>query len=126
VREVLAEIDAERVPELLVFNKADLAPLAAKQLVADHAGSVATSAATGEGLDDLLRVLGDRLRALTAVVELAVPYARGDVLAAIHREGAVVSTSEASDEMRVRARLSGPSAGRLSEFIVDDDHSAGS
>ena len=44
VRDVLAEISAERVPELIVFNKADLAPLAAKQLVADHPGSVAISA----------------------------------------------------------------------------------
>ena len=65
------------------------------------------------------RVLADRLRALTDVVELAVPYDRGDVLAAIHREGEVVSTSDDSEAMRVRARLSGPSAGRLSEFIVD-------
>ena len=71
------------------------------------------------GLEDLLEVLADRLRALTSVVELAVPYDRGDVLAAIHREGEVVSTTEGSEVMTVRARLSGPSAGRLSEFIVN-------
>ena len=47
VREVLVEIGADRVPELLVFNKADLAPAAAKQLVVDHPGSVAVSALTG-------------------------------------------------------------------------------
>jgi GTPase len=41
------------------------------------------------------------------------------VLAAIHREGEVVSTTDDSKSMKVRARLSGPSAGRLSEFIVD-------
>jgi len=119
VRAVLGEIDADRVPELLVFNKADLAPLEAKQLVADHPGSVALSAATGQGVEDLLRILPDRLRSLTAVMSLAVPYDRGDVMAAIHREGEVVSTSEEADVMRVRARLSGPSAGRLSEFLVD-------
>lgn len=118
VREVLTEIDADRVPELLVFNKSDLAPLDAKQLVADHPGSVAVSAVTGDGLDDLLRVLPDRLRSLTAVVELVVPYDRGDVLAAIHREGEVVSTTDEEAGLRVRARLSGPSAGRLQDFAV--------
>jgi GTP-binding protein HflX len=118
VHTVLSEIRADRVPELLVFNKADLAPLEAKQLVADHPGSVAISAATGQGIDDLLRVLPDRLRSLTAVVVLAVPYDRGDVLAAIHREGEVVSTSEDHGAMTVRARLSGPSVGRLREFVV--------
>ena len=57
VREVLTEIDADAVPELVVFNKADLAPLEAKRLVADHPGSVAVSAVTGEGIEDFLRVL---------------------------------------------------------------------
>ena len=120
VREVLSEIGADRVPELLVFNKADLAPLEAKGLAHDHPGSVAISAVTGDGIDDLLRTLGDRLRSLTAVVELSVPYDRGDILAAVHREGEVVSTSDEPGAMRVRARLSGPSVGRLREFVVVD------
>ncbi len=118
VREVLAEIDAAAVPELLVFNKSDLAPGEAKELVGEHGGSVAVSAATGEGIELFLRTLADRLRALTTVVELAIPYERGDVLAAVHREGEVVSTTEASDGFRVRARLSDASAGRLGEFVV--------
>jgi GTP-binding protein HflX len=118
VREVLAEIGAERVPELLVFNKADLAGPEAKRLVDDHPGSVAVSATTGEGIDVFLRTLGDRLRSITNVVELAVPYGRGDVLAAIHREGEVVSTTDEPEHLRVRARLSDASAGRLAEFVV--------
>jgi GTP-binding protein HflX len=101
-----------------VFNKGDLAPLEAKRLVGEHPGSVAVSAATGEGIDDLLRVLADRLRSISTVVELAVPYERGDVLAAIHREGEVVSTTDGPGQMRVRARLSDASAGRLAEFVV--------
>ena len=43
---------------------------------------------------------------------------RGDVLAAVHREGEVVSTTESSDGIRVRARLADASAGRLSEFVI--------
>jgi GTPase len=119
VREVLAEIDAADVPELLVVNKVDIAPGPGKELVDDHPGAVAVSAITGEGIDRFLLVLGDRLRALTAVVELEVPYDRGDVLASIHREGEVVSTAEEPELMRVRARLSDASAGRLAEFVVD-------
>ena len=118
VREVLDEIDAAAVPELLVVNKADIAPAVAKQVADDHPGSVAISAVTGEGIDALLRALGDRLRALTNVVELVVPYDRGDVLAAIHREGEVVSTTDEPEHLVVRARLSDASAGRLAEFVV--------
>ncbi|HEY5663531.1 MAG TPA: GTPase HflX [Ilumatobacter sp.] len=118
VREVLAEIGAATVPELIVFNKTDLAPAEAQALVDDHAGSVAVSAVTGDGIDGFLRALADRLRAITEVVELLIPYDRGDVIAAVHREGEVVSTTEYEHALRVRARLSEASAGRLSEFVV--------
>ena len=118
VHEVLAEIGAETVPELLVFNKSDVASEVAKELVERHPGSVPLSARTGEGIDVFLRTLADRLRAITKVIELVVPYDRGDVLASIHREGEVVSTFHEEDGVRVRARLSDPSAGRLAEYIV--------
>ncbi len=48
------------------------------------------SALTGEGIDGLLTAIGDRLRASAQVLELVVPYERGDVLAAVHREGEVL------------------------------------
>jgi len=118
VREVLTEIGAERVPELLVFNKRDVAADVADDLVADHPGSVAVSARTGDGIDLFLRTLADRLRSITTIVELLVPFDRGDVLASVHREGEVVSTVETGDGLIVRARLSDASAGRLAEFVV--------
>jgi GTP-binding protein HflX len=118
VREVLTEIGAAGVPELLVFNKADVEPLVARQLAAEVPGSLVISAATGLGIDELLRRIGDRMRSITTIVELLVPYDRGDIVASIHREGEVVSTSNEESGMRVRARLADASAGRLAKFVV--------
>src|SRR5690349_21327197 len=120
VHAVLAEIGADRVPELITFNKYDRVPEEAARLVKLHPGSVAISATSGRGVGDLLTAIGDRLRALAVVSELLVPYDRGDVLAAIHREGEVLSTAHDDAGVRVRARLSRPSVGRLAEFVVDD------
>ena len=119
VREVLEEIGADKVPELLVINKSDLNPDEAKRLVYEHRGAVGFSAVTGDGLNDLLLAIGDRMRALTTVIELLIPYDRGDIVATVHREGEVVSTSNEQTAMRVRARLADASAGRLSDFIVN-------
>jgi len=119
VREVLAEIGADNVPELLVINKSDLDSDEAKRLVYEHQGSVSFSAMTGDGLNDLLLAIGDRMRALTTVIELLIPYNRGDIVATVHREGEVVSTANEESGMRVRARLADASAGRLSEFVVN-------
>jgi GTP-binding protein HflX len=104
------------VPELLAFNKADLAGDEAARLVERHPGSVAISAVSGEGVEDLLRVIGDRLRALTTVVELVVPYDRGDVLAAVHREGAVLVETALEGAMRLRVRFDDASRSRFTEF----------
>lgn len=120
VHEVLREIEAADVPELLVINKADLAPAAAKELHDEYSDAVIVSAATGEGLDDFLRAIGDRLRSLAVVHDLVIPYDRGDIMASVHREGEIVSTTDDEAAWVIRARLSEASAGRLAEFITSE------
>jgi len=117
VRTVLDELDADRVPELLVFNKAD-ATDEAKRLAGDHPGSVAISALTGDGTEELLTAVGDRLRAAAHVVELLVPFARGDVIAALHREGEVIDEEHEEGGTRVRVRVDQAGAARFTEFLV--------
>jgi len=119
VRTVLAEIGADQVPELVALNKADVAT-ETKRLLDRHPGSVALSALTGEGVGDLLTVLADRLRTLEAVVELVIPYDRGDVTAALHREGEVIVEVHESGGTRLRARLDAAAVARFGEFVVAD------
>ena len=118
VREVLAEIGAGHVPEVLAFNKSDIASDEAKRLVERTEGSVAISARTGEGIDILLEAVAGRLRALTQVVEMVIPYDRGDVIAAAHRAGEVLEETPGEGGMRVRGRFDAASVGRFSEFLV--------
>ncbi len=118
VHSVLAEIGASSRPELLAFNKSDRAPATAARLAAARAGSVAFSARTGEGIDDLLTAIGDRLRATTSVIELAVPFDRGDILASVHREGEVLVEQAEPTGMRLRVRLDPAAATRLRDFVV--------
>jgi GTP-binding protein HflX len=118
VQDVLAEIGADAVPQLLVFNKRDRAAAAANRLVERNPGSVAVSARTGEGIDDLLRAVGDRLRTVTEVVELLVPYDRGDLLAAAHREGEVLGEEPTEGGVRIRARLDRAARARFAALAV--------
>ena len=117
VRDVLTEIGAHEIPQLIVFNKSDQAEDIAA-LVRQHPGSVAVSALTGDGIDDLLLAVGDHLRVATEVYELFVPWARGDLLAATHREGQVLEETSEEKGMRVTARLEAASAQRLADVVV--------
>lgn len=118
VHTVLREIGAGTVPQLLAFNKADLDPESAATLAKRHPGSVAFSAVTGEGVDTLLETIGTQLRAMQPVVELLVPYDRGDVLAAIHREGEVLVESHLEQGTTVHARLDAASQAAFDEFVL--------
>jgi GTPase len=118
VRDVLAEIGADGVPELLAFNKSDLAPGSAKRLADVWEGSVALSATTGEGVEDLLLTIGSRLRAVMPVVEMLIPFDRGDVLAAAHRAGEVLRESAGETGMHIRGRFDDATLNRFREFVV--------
>lgn len=125
VREVLREIGANEVPELVVFNKADkTAPDGEVGVVArlarQNPGSIGVSAVTGEGIDQLRDAITDAIHALSRNYELFIPWARGDVLAAAHREGDVLAEMTEDAGMRLQARLEDASAKRLGEFIVGE------
>ncbi len=141
VRRVLRDIGAGAVPELLVHNKCDLLagcnshpgadlklgadghPGADLKLGADgHPGAggkaIMISAATGEGTGRLLDAMADELRSSGKIVELHVPYERGEVMAAVQRAGQVLTTGTDDTGYRLRARLDQASAARLSEWVV--------
>ena len=118
VRSVLREIGAGDVPELLAFNKCDQADeVGFDHLLHRYEGSLAFAARTGDGLDHLLSSIADRLRSLTSVVDLRIPWTRGDVVAAVHREGEVLLEQHEEDGTRIQARLDEVSQELLSEFI---------
>ena len=125
VRTVLAEIGADGLPELLIVNKADsVATMGgtwqeeARRLMAAHDGSVMVSARTGQGIDALLLAMGDRLRVGDRVVELVIPWARGDVLAAVHREGEIVGETAGEQSTRVQVVLDEVGKSRFREFLA--------
>lgn len=120
VRFVLGEIGAADVPELIVFNKTDLAdPTAVTSLLNEYSGSIAASAGTGEGTEGVINTIGDRLRSKMLVVDVLIPFSRGDAMASVHRSGQVLSEEASEGGMRYRVRIDKRSAGRLEEFIED-------
>jgi len=115
VDEVLSEIGAQHVPQLLVVNKID-AKSDARNL-AQILGAVPISAMTGEGIPELLEILGNRLRRESRAIIVVVPFDRGDVLAALHREGEVLSETEEENAMVVRAVLDQASTAAFAPYL---------
>src|SRR3546814_10119547 len=71
VREVFADIEASKVPELIVINKADAAdPMVLARLRAREPHSVVVSAKTGEGIAEVLALVEAELRSEEHTSEL--------------------------------------------------------
>jgi len=120
VRYVLNEIGAQDIPELIVFNKIDIAE-SPDMLLRRYEGSQSVSAVTGEGSEELLHTIADRLAIMNKVVDVVVPFGRGDIIAELHRSGQVLSEQATDQGMRYRARLDEFSMGRLSEYVSEED-----
>ena len=118
VRDVLAQIGAGEVPELLVFNQADVDPSWTRELVLRHEGSLAISALSGEGVEELVATIGDRLRSGDRIVALKIPASRGDLIAAAHREGDVVAKENLDDHVVLHVVLDDVGAARFAEWRI--------
>ncbi len=119
VQAVLREIGADTLPVLIAVNKIDRADDAVvTRLLRRYPGTVALSALTGEGLDGLVAAIAEQLRVGTTEVELSIPFDRGDIVAALHREGEVLSQVHHEGATLVWVRLSNAGLQRFAEFRV--------
>jgi GTP-binding protein HflX len=106
VRGVLAEIGASHVPELVVVNKADAAdPLVVSRILLREPHSIAVSARSGQGIDELLERIEVDLPRPSVEVDVVLPYDRGDLVSRVHREGEVLEIEHGADGTRLRARV---------------------
>jgi GTPase len=106
VREVLAEIGATGVPEIVVVNKADAAdPVAVRGLTAAERDCVVVSARSGEGIARLLDVVEGALPRRQREVSALVPYRRSDLVARAHREGEVLAERHGDEGTQLTARV---------------------
>jgi GTP-binding protein HflX len=122
VREVLLEIserNAATMPqEILVVNKIDAADqLQLARLRHLLPGAVFVSANTGEGLDTLRERLAVELPRPRVELEVLVPYARGELVARVHREGEVLAERHTQEGTQLHARVNGDLAGALGQFV---------
>ncbi|MEV4643028.1 GTPase HflX [Actinoplanes sp. NPDC049548] len=119
VREVLGEVGADRIPELLVVNKVDAADeetmLRLKRTWPD---AVFVSARSGLGIDDLHAAIAQRLPRPAVDLRVLLPYDRGDLVARVHRRGQVLETRHTDEGTELRVRVDEQLAAELAPFTA--------
>ncbi len=119
VREVLAEIGADKVPELIVVNKADTAdPMVIARLRQREPHSVVVSAKTGEGMAAALAVVESELPRPAVEFTALLPYERGDLINKLHQKGEIETLEHTGEGTLVKGRAHEDLAGELAAYAV--------
>jgi len=117
VDEVVTDHDGKPVPELVVVNKIDAADgLTLAKLRRALPGAVFVSARTGDGLEQLRQRMAQLVTPTDTVVDVTIPYDRGDLVARVHADGRVDATEHNPEGTRMKARVPIPLAASLREF----------
>ncbi|HEY9564932.1 MAG TPA: GTPase HflX [Nocardioides sp.] len=119
VREVFADIEASKVPELIVINKADAAdPMVLARLRAREPHSVVVSAKTGEGIAEVLALVEAELPRPAVEFSALVPYERGDLINRLHQRGEIESMEHTADGTLIKGRADERLADELAAYAV--------
>ncbi|MBU5627100.1 GTPase HflX [Oscillibacter sp. MSJ-2] len=113
VEALIHELGADQLPRINVFNKSDLV---GGDILPHGEDIVSVSAKTGQGIDDLLAMIGKRLDKGSRRVTLHLPYDKGGLLDALYRE-AKVEQVDYSDTIDVTAVCTPKTLGQVNQWI---------
>jgi GTP-binding protein HflX len=121
VREVLAEIGAVNIPEVLALNKVDRLSETERARVTSRidGDALSISAVTGENLDRLMERIEDALPRFPLDVTILVPWGREDVTAMLYREAEVLSEEARLDGTLVHARVTEREHATIAPLVVE-------
>ena len=114
VREVISQVEASNIEELIVFNKADLIDADTEvRLRGLVPGCLLVSARDGKGISDLEALIAERLPKPNEKFEGVLPYDRGDLVSKVHLTGKVIEIEYLEAGTRLVALVSQDLAAEL-------------
>jgi GTP-binding protein HflX len=118
VRNVVGEVGASNVLELIVFNKIDLVDETTRMALRGlEPGALEVSARTGEGIDELLGKIAELLPEPNVRVTVVIPYSRGDLASRIHLNSKIDELEYVEEGTRIIAMVRPELASELEPFI---------
>lgn len=119
VRTVFTEVDARKVPEIIVLNKVDVAdPFVVERLKQKEPRHAVVSTRTGQGIAELLEDISRSIPRPGVRLEVLIPYDRGDMINKLHNsDSEILSLEHEESGTRVVAMVREGLAAELESFV---------
>lgn len=119
VRNVIADVGARDIPEIVVFNKIDKVTSGTTMMLRGlEPGALCVSAATGEGVQALLEEIDRKLPGPTIPVRALIPFDRGDLVALLHDDASVLSSTYQEEGTLVEALVDQRHLDKVTPYLV--------
>ncbi len=112
VHDVLQRLGALEKPMIMVFNKIDnVTDL--PSLPHSDSPVVNISALSGEGIEELLRMVADVLKQRYSLIKVTIPYAKSNLVSLLHQKGKVLLEKYQEDGITLEVEISRVWADRI-------------
>jgi GTP-binding protein HflX len=119
VRGVISEVGAHDIREIIVFNKVDLVDDAQRMALRGmEPVAIEVSARTGEGVEELLTRIANELPRPDVLVEVLIPYERGDLVSRLHLASRILELEYREEGTYLRAEVKPDIAAELKAFAI--------
>jgi GTP-binding protein HflX len=119
VRDVVGEVGARNIPELIVFNKIDLADETQRMALRGmEPNSIGVSARSGEGLEELEARIASMLPEPNVRVTVLIPYSRGELVSRLHLNSRIIDLEYVEEGTKLTAMVRPELAADLIDFEI--------
>ena len=120
---VLKDLGVEEKRTLMIFNKVDRISSSglSKRFTDQYSNSIAVSAKTGEGFDELMAELGKQLRPIRKMVGISIPHSKSDIIARLHEVGQVLERNYDGDEAMFKALIPPNYLDYFEPYLTNED-----
>ena len=120
---VLKDLGVEEKRTLMIFNKVDRISSSglSKRFTDQYSNSIAVSAKTGEGFDELMAELGKQLRPIRKMVGISIPHSKSDIIARLHEVGQVLERNNDGDEAMFNALIQPNYLDYFEPYLTNED-----
>lgn len=116
-KQTLLEIGAAGIPQILVYNKADLA--GREEIPKTYGDKIFIAAAKDKGLEELAGMIRDRLYSASKESVFLFPYEMGGEAAWLREHGEILETEYLQEGIRIKAKCMEAVQNKMRMWIIE-------
>ena len=114
----LSELGAAGIPRIRVMNKVDLTREALPGTIQEQSERIFLSAAGGDGVENLVRLIEEKLNGETIQVSVLIPYGAMSALEALHTDARILNQEYMPEGVKLKARMDMDMLRRYKDYVI--------